>query len=311
MNKRLSVNLCGIPMDNPVMPSSGTFSYGREMAEFYDLDILGSISIKGTTLLPRFGNPTPRIAETPCGVLDSVGLQNPGARHVAEHELPELKEIYHKPVMANISGFSIDDYVKATEIIAPADNVGWLEINISCPNVDAGGMALGSDPVMAGRVTAAVRKVTDKPVIMKLTPNVTDIASLARACEENGADGISLINTIQGMRIDLRTRKPILANTYGGLSGPCVFPVALRMVHQVARAVDIPVVGIGGISKPADVLEMMMAGATAVEVGAANLVNPLACKEIIEGLPAEMDRYGIETLAELTEIAKNEKKAAK
>ncbi|MBQ4101290.1 MAG: dihydroorotate dehydrogenase [Oscillospiraceae bacterium] len=308
MNERLRVTLCGIPMDNPVIPSSGTFGFGLEMKDFYDLDILGSISIKGTTLHPRFGNPTPRIAEVPSGVLNSVGLQNPGAKAVYEEELPELAKFFHKPVIANIGGFSIEEYVETTCILQEAENVGWLEINISCPNVHAGGMALGTDPVMAGKVTEAVKKVAKKPVIMKLTPNVTDIVSLAKACESAGADGISLINTIQGMRINLRTRKPVLANTYGGLTGPCIFPVALRMVHQVARNVDIPVIGIGGISSASDVLEMMMAGATAVQIGAANMVNPMACKEIIEALPAEMDRYGIENIRDLTEIAKEEKR---
>lgn len=296
---RLSVNLCGIELDNPVIPASGTFGFGREFAEFYDINILGTFSFKGTTLHPRFGNPTPRIAETPSGMLNAVGLQNPGVEHVIAHELPEMKAYFHKPVMANISGFSLEEYVEVARRLDGEAQVGWLEVNISCPNVHGGGMSFGTDPACAAQVTKAVKTVTSKPVIIKLSPNVTDIASIARACEDAGADGVSLINTLLGLRMNLRTRKPLLANTTGGLSGPAVFPVALRMVYQVANAVKIPVVGMGGVSSAEDVLEMLMAGAAAVEVGAANLVNPCACKEIIEALPAAMDKYKIETLRDL------------
>ncbi len=296
---RLSVNLCGIELDNPVIPASGTFGFGREFAEFYDINILGTFSFKGTTLHPRFGNPTPRIAETPSGMLNAVGLQNPGVEHVIAHELPEMKAYFHKPVMANISGFSLEEYAEVARRLDGEAQVGWLEVNISCPNVHGGGMSFGTDPVCAARVTAAVKAVTKKPVIIKLSPNVTDIVSIARACEDAGADGVSLINTLLGLRMNLRTRKPLLANTTGGLSGPAVFPVALRMVYQVANAVKIPVVGMGGVSSAEDVLEMLMAGAAAVEVGAANLINPCACKEIIEALPAAMDKYKIETLRDL------------
>ena len=296
---RLSVNLCGIELDNPVIPASGTFGFGREFAEFYDINILGTFSFKGTTLHPRFGNPTPRIAETPSGMLNAVGLQNPGVEHVLTHELPEMKAYFHKPVMANISGFSLEEYVEVARRLDGEAQVGWLEVNISCPNVHGGGMSFGTDPACAAQVTKAVKAVTSKPVIIKLSPNVTDIVSIARACEDAGADGVSLINTLLGLRMNLRTRKPLLANTTGGLSGPAVFPVALRMVYQVANAVKIPVVGMGGVSSAEDVLEMLMAGAAAVEVGAANLVNPCACKEIIEALPAAMDKYKIETLQDL------------
>lgn len=296
---RLSVNLCGIELDNPVIPASGTFGFGREFAEFYDINILGTFSFKGTTLHPRFGNPTPRIAETPSGMLNAVGLQNPGVEHVLTHELPEMKAYFHKPVMANISGFSLEEYVEIARRLDGEAQVGWLEVNISCPNVHGGGMSFGTDPACAAQVTKAVKTVTSKPVIIKLSPNVTDIVSIARACEDAGADGVSLINTLLGLRMNLRTRKPLLANTTGGLSGPAVFPVALRMVYQVANAVKIPVVGMGGVSSAEDVLEMLMAGAAAVEVGAANLVNPCACKEIIEALPAAMDKYKIETLRDL------------
>lgn len=296
---RLSVNLCGIELDNPVIPASGTFGFGREFAEFYDINILGTFSFKGTTLHPRFGNPTPRIAETPSGMLNAVGLQNPGVEHVQTHELPEMKAYFHKPVMANISGFSLEEYVEVARRLDGEAQVGWLEVNISCPNVHGGGMSFGTDPACAAQVTKAVKTVTSKPVIIKLSPNVTDIVSIARACEDAGADGVSLINTLLGLRMNLRTRKPLLANTTGGLSGPAVFPVALRMVYQVANAVKIPVVGMGGVSSAEDVLEMLMAGAVAVEVGAANLVNPCACKEIIEALPAAMDKYKIETLRDL------------
>ena len=296
---RLGVTLCGIELDNPVIPASGTFGYGKEFAELYDINILGTFSFKGTTKDPRLGNPVPRIAEAASSMLNAVGLQNPGVDHVIAHELPEMKAFFHKPVMANVSGFSVDDYVYTCEKLDKEPQVGWLEVNVSCPNVHGGGMSFGTDPKAAAEVTRAVKAVTAKPVILKLSPNVTDIAEIAKACEDAGADGISLINTLLGMRIDLKTRKPILANTTGGLSGPAVFPVALRMVYQVARAVSIPVVGMGGISSAEDVLEMMMAGATAVEVGAANLVDPFACKKIIEELPAAMDKYGIKTLQEL------------
>lgn len=296
---RLSVNLCGIELDNPVIPASGTFGFGREFAEFYDINILGTFSFKGTTLHPRFGNPAPRIAEAPAGMLNAVGLQNPGVEHVIAHELPEMKAYFHKPVMANISGFSLEEYVEVARRLDGEAQVGWLEVNISCPNVHGGGMSFGTDPACAAQVTKAVKTVTSKPVIIKLSPNVTDIVSIARACEDAGADGVSLINTLLGLRMNLRTRKPLLANTTGGLSGPAVFPVALRMVYQVANAVKIPVVGMGGVSSAEDVLEMLMAGAAAVEVGAANLINPCACKEIIEALPAAMDKYKIETLRDL------------
>lgn len=296
---RLSVNLCGIELDNPVIPASGTFGFGYEFAELYDINILGTFSFKGTTREPRFGNPTPRIAECPNGMLNAVGLQNPGVDRVIDTELPRLAQVFHKPVMANVSGFSLEDYAYTCARLDPLPQVGWLEVNISCPNVHGGGMSFGTDCGQAAAVVRAVKAVTTKPVLVKLSPNVTDIVAIAKACEEAGADGISLINTLLGMRIDLKTRKPILANTMGGYSGPGVFPVALRMVYQVAHAVKIPVVGMGGVSSAEDVLEMLMAGATAVEVGAANLVDPWACKGIIEDLPGTMDRYGINTLQEL------------
>ncbi|MBR2696732.1 MAG: dihydroorotate dehydrogenase [Parasporobacterium sp.] len=296
---RLSVDLCGIEIDNPVIPASGTFGFGYEFAEIYDINCLGTFSFKGTTKEPRFGNPTPRIAECASGMLNAVGLQNPGVEKVIAEELPKLKEVFHKPVMANISGFSVDDYVYTSEKLDKEEQVGWLEINISCPNVHGGGMSFGTDPEAAASVMKAVKEVTTKPVIAKLTPNVTDIVSMAKACVDAGADAISLINTMLGMRIDLKTRKPLLANTTGGLSGPAIFPVALRMVYQVAQAVDVPIIGMGGVSSAEDVLEMMMAGATAVQVGAANLVDPMACPKMIEALPEAMDRYGIETLKEL------------
>ena len=299
------VKLCGIELDNPVIPASGTFGFGYEFAELYDVNILGSISLKGTTRDERFGNPTPRIAECPGGMLNSVGLQNPGVDRVISEEIPKLSEVYRKPVMANVSGFSIDDYVYTCEKFNKVGQVGWLEINISCPNVHGGGMAFGTSPEAAAKITEAVKKVSTKPVIIKLSPNVTDIAAIAKACEAAGADGISLINTLLGMRIDLRRRKPILANTVGGYSGPAVFPVALRMVYQVASAVSIPVVGIGGISRAQDVIEMMLAGATAVEVGAANLVDPFACRDIINSLPNAMNKYGINSLSEIIGGAHN------
>ena len=297
--ERMKVDLLGIELSNPVIPASGTFGYGREFAELYDINILGTFSFKGTTLHPRLGNPLPRIAEAPSGMLNAVGLQNPGVDRVISEELPNLAKIFHKPVMANVSGFSVDEYVETCRRLDGCAQVGWLEVNISCPNVHGGGMSFGTDPAMAAAVTRAVKAATTKPVIMKLSPNVTDITAIAKACADAGADGLSLINTLMGMRIDLRTRRPVIANTTGGLSGPAVFPVALRMVYQVARAVDIPVIGMGGVSSAEDVLEMMMAGATAVEVGAANLVDPFACKRIIEALPAAMDRYGVGALREL------------
>ena len=293
------VNLCGVELDNPVIPASGTFGFGQEFHELYDINLLGSFSFKGTTREPRFGNPTPRIAECPSGMLNAVGLQNPGVDHVIAHELPELRKIFHKPVMANISGFSIDEYVEVAEKLDKEDGIGWLEINISCPNVHGGGMSFGTDPKAAGEVTKAVRAVTKHPIIIKLSPNVTDIVSIAKACEDNGADSVSLINTLMGMRLNLRTRKPIITNITGGYSGPAVFPVALRMVYQVSKAVSIPVVGLGGISTAKDVIEMMMAGATAIQVGAANLVDPFACKTIIEDLPKVMEEYKIESLTDI------------
>ena len=293
------VSLCGIELANPVIPASGTFGYGAEFAKLYDIDCLGTFSFKGTTREPRFGNLTPRIAETPGGMLNSVGLQNPGVEHVLEHELPEMREYFHKPVMANVSGFSVDEFAEVCEKLDAVEQVGWLEVNISCPNVHGGGMSFGTDPKMAADVTRAVKAVTAKPVIMKLSPNVTDIAAIAKACEDAGADAVSLINTLMGMRIDLRRRKPLLANTTGGMSGPAIFPLALRMVWQVYEAVKIPVVGLGGISTAEDVIEMMLAGATAVEVGAANLVNPYACRDIVDALPAAMKKYGIKDLNEI------------
>ena len=296
---RLRVTLCGIPLDNPVIPASGTFGFGYEFAELYDINRLGTFSFKGTTREPRFGNPTPRIAECAAGMINAVGLQNPGVERVIAEELPKLRKVFGKPVMANVSGFGVAEYAETCALLDREPQVGWLEVNISCPNVHGGGMSFGTDPKQAAAVTRAVKAVTRKPVILKLSPNVTDIAEMALACEEAGADGISLINTLQGMRIDLKTRKPVLANLMGGVSGPCVFPVALRMVWQVCRAVRIPVIGMGGISSAEDVLEMMMAGATAVEVGAANLRDPLACRRIIEDLPAAMDRYGIRNIREL------------
>ena len=299
---RLTVNLCGTEIDNPVIPASGTFGYGYEFAQWYDIQLLGTFSFKGTTREPRFGNPTPRIAECPAGMINAVGLQNPGVEAVIREELPRLKQVFQKKVMANVSGFSVAEYAETCARLSAEEQVGWLEVNISCPNVHGGGMSFGTDPASAAEVTRAVRRVTDKPVIMKLSPNVTSITDMAKACEDAGADGISLINTLQGMRIDLRTRKPVLANVMGGISGPAVFPVAVRMVWQVCRAVKIPVVGMGGVTTAEDVLEMMMAGAAAVEVGAANLTDPCACKKIIENLPGAMDRYGIGSLDELKKI---------
>lgn len=302
---RLSVNLCGLQIDNPVIPASGTFGYGYEFAEIYDINMLGTFSFKGTTKDPRFGNPTPRIAECTAGMINSVGLQNPGVENVISQELPKMKEVFSKKVMANVSGFSIEDYAYTCQRLDQCDEVGWLEVNISCPNVHGGGMSFGTDPKAAAAVTKAVKAVTKKPVIIKLTPNVTDIVPIAKACEDAGADGISLINTLLGMRIDLKTKKPVVANKMGGFSGPAVFPIALRMVYQVYEAVKAPVVGMGGVSSAADVIEMMLAGATAVEVGAVNLTEPRACKIIIDELPETMDRYGIKNLKDIIGGAHN------
>ena len=296
---KMSVNLCGIELDNPIIPASGTFGFGYEFAELYDINILGTFSFKGTTKEARFGNPTPRIAECTAGMINAVGLQNPGVDKVIGVELPKLAKCFDKKVMANVSGFSVDEYVYTCEKIDKCDQVGWIEVNVSCPNVHGGGMSFGTSPEAAAEVTRAVKAVTTKPIIIKLSPNVTDIVSIAKACEAAGADGISLINTLLGMRIDLRSRKPIIANKMGGFSGAAIFPVAVRMVYQVAHAVDIPVVGMGGVSSAEDVIEMMLAGASAVEVGAANLIDPFACKKIIEDLPAVMNKYGIDSLEEI------------
>lgn len=295
----MHVSLCGLSLDNPIIPASGTFGYGYEYAELYDINCLGTFSFKGTTRQPRFGNPTPRIAECTAGMINAVGLQNPGVDAVISQELPRLRQCFHKPVMANVSGFSLDDYAYTCEKLDWEPNVGWLEVNISCPNVHGGGMSFGTDPVAAAQVTRAVKAVTTKPVIVKLSPNVTDIVSIALACQEAGADGLSLINTLLGMRIDLKRRRPVIANTMGGFSGPAIFPVALRMVYQVAQAVDIPVVGMGGVTCAEDVIEMMLAGATAVEIGAANLQNPFVCRDIINDLPRVMEAYGIENLSDI------------
>jgi dihydroorotate dehydrogenase (NAD+) catalytic subunit len=296
---RLSVNLCGIELDNPVIPASGTFGYGYEFAEYYDINCLGTFSFKGTTKEPHFGNPTPRIAECTNGLINSIGLQNPGVDKVISEELPKLKKFFNKPVMANVSGFAVEDFAFTCEKLDKEEQVGWLEVNVSCPNVHGGGMAFGTNADTAASVVSAVKKVTKKPVIIKLSPNVTDIVTIAKACEAAGADGISLINTLLGMRIDLKTRKPVVANKMGGFSGPAIFPVAVRMVYQVANAVKVPVVGMGGVSSAEDVIEMMLAGATAVEVGAANLVDPLASKKIIEDLPKVMDKYGIDNIKDI------------
>ncbi len=293
------INLLGIELDNPVIPASGTFGFGYEFAEIYDINILGTFSFKGTTAEARFGNPTPRIAECPNGMINAVGLQNPGVDRVISEELPKLKKCFNKPVMANISGFSVEEYVHTCAMLDMCDQVGWLEVNISCPNVHGGGMAFGTSPEGAAEVVRAVKAVTTKPVIVKLSPNVTDIVAIAKAVEAAGADGISLINTLLGMRINLRTKKPVVANKMGGFSGPAIFPVAVRMVYQVAHAVKIPVIGMGGVSSAEDVIEMMLAGATAVQVGAANLVDPLACKKIIEDLPRVMEKYGINNLNDI------------
>ena len=296
---KMSVELCGIPLDNPVIPASGTFGYGYEFAELYDINVLGTFSFKGTTKDPRFGNPTPRIAECTAGMINAVGLQNPGVEKVISEELPRMKQVFHKKVMANVSGFSVEDYAYTCERLDKCEEVGWLEVNVSCPNVHGGGMSFGTSPEAAAEVTKAVKKVTTKPVIIKLSPNVTDIVSIARACEDAGADGISLINTLLGMRIDLKTKKPVIANKMGGFSGSAIFPVAVRMVYQVSSAVSIPVVGMGGVSSAEDVIEMMLAGATAVEIGAANLIDPFASRDIINDLPRVMEKYRINSLSEM------------
>ncbi len=295
----MKVNLCGIELENPIIPASGTFGYGYEFAEFYDINILGTFSFKGTTKEPRFGNPTPRIAECERGLINAVGLQNPGVHKVIDEEIPKLRKCFNKKVMANVSGFSIDEYVYTSSLLDKLEEVGWIEINVSCPNVHGGGMSFGTDVKNVYEVTKAVKKATTKPVILKLSPNVTDIVSIAKACEDGGADGISLINTLLGMRIDLKTKKPIIANKMGGFSGPAIFPVAVRMVYQVSSAVKIPVIGIGGVESAENVIEMMLAGATAVEVGAANLINPYACKDIIEDLPRVMEKYKISSLKDI------------
>ena len=295
----MTTELCGITLDNPVIPASGTFGYGYEFAELYDINVLGTFSFKGTTLQERFGNPTPRIAECASGMLNAVGLQNPGVRKVVAEELPKLKKVFHKPVMANVSGFSVGEYVEVCRLLDEEEQVGWLEVNISCPNVHGGGLSFGTDPCVAAEVPRAVKKVAKKPVIIKLSPNVTDVTEIAKAVEGEGADAVSLINTLVGMRLNLRTRKPILKNVTGGLSGPAVFPIALNMVYKTAKAVSIPVIGMGGVSTAEDVLEMTLAGAAAVEVGAANLVDPFACKKIVEDLPKAMEKYGIKSLNEI------------
>ena len=301
---RLSVSLCGIELDNPVIPASGTFGYGYEFAQFYDINVLGTFSFKGTTKEARFGNPTPRIAECYAGMINAVGLQNPGVEKVINEELPKLKECFNKKVMANVGGFSLEEYAYTAQKLDACEQVGWLEINISCPNVHGGGMSFGTSPEAAAQVVREVKKVTKKPLIIKLSPNVTDIVAIAKACEEAGADAISLINTLLGMRIDLKTKKPVIANKMGGFSGPAIFPVAVRMVYQVANAVKIPVIGMGGVSTAEDVIEMMLAGATAVQVGAANLIDPFACKNIIKDLPKVMDKYNINKLKEIIGGAK-------
>ncbi len=297
--ERLKTTLCGIELDNPIIPASGTFGYGYEFAELYDINMLGTFSFKGTTREARFGNPTPRIAETPAGMINAVGLQNPGVEKVINEELVKMRAVFGKKVMANVSGFSVEDYAYTCKALDACPEVGWLEVNVSCPNVHGGGMSFGTQPEAAAEVTRAVKAVTAKPVIIKLSPNVTDIVSIAKACEEAGADGISLINTLLGMRIDLRAKRPVIQNKMGGFSGPAILPVALRMVYQVSEAVNIPVVGMGGVSSAEDVIEMMLAGACAVEIGAANLTDPYVCRDIIEKLPEVMDRYNIKTLKEI------------
>lgn len=299
----LSVNLCGLELDNPIIPASGTFGYGNEFKDFYDINILGSFAFKGTTKEPRSGNPTPRIAECTNGLINSVGLQNPGIESVIKHELPLLRTFFHKPVIANISGFSIDEFIYCCEKIDKEPQVGLIEVNISCPNVKYGGMSFGTTADSAAQVTQAVKSVTTKPVFIKLSPNVTDIVTIAKACENAGADGICLINTLFGMRIDLNRHQPVIANKMGGFSGPAIFPIALRMVYQVSQACNIPIIGCGGISSAHDVIEMMMAGATAVQIGAMNLKNPYICKEIIEQLPEVMEKFDIENLNDIIGIA--------
>ena len=293
------VTLCGVEMDNPVIPASGTFGFGYEFAEIYDINCLGTFSFKGTTKDARFGNPTPRIAECSSGMINAVGLQNPGVDKVLSEELPKLKKCFHKPVMANVSGFSVEDYAYTVEKLDTENQIGWFEVNVSCPNVHGGGMSFGTSPEAAAEVTRACRKVTNKPLLIKLSPNVTDIVAIAKACEDAGADGISMINTMLGMRIDLKTKKPVIANKMGGFSGPAIKPVALRMVYQVYDAVKIPIVGMGGIATAEDVIEMMLAGATAVQVGAANLIDPYCCKDIIEKLPEVMAKYNITDLSSI------------
>ena len=297
--EQLKVNLAGIEIDNPIIPASGTFGFGYEFAELYDINILGTFSFKGTTLEPRFGNPTPRIAECTAGMINAVGLQNPGVEKVISEELPKMRRVFHKPVMANVSGFSVDEYRETVARLDACPEVGWFEVNVSCPNVHGGGMSFGTSAEAAAEVTRAVRAVTKKPLFIKLSPNVTDIVSIARACEDAGADGISLINTLLGMRIDLARRRPVIANTMGGFSGPAIFPVAVRMVYQVSHAVKVPVIGMGGVATAEDAIEMLMAGATAVEVGAANLTNPYVCRDIIEDLPRVMEKYKITSLRDL------------
>ncbi len=293
------VDLCGITLDNPIIPASGTFGFGYEFAELYDINCLGTFSFKGTTRDARFGNPTPRIAECEAGLINAVGLQNPGVEAVINEELPKLRKCFSKPVMANVSGFSVEDYAYTVEKLSGEEGIGWFEVNVSCPNVHGGGMSFGTSPEAAAEVTRAVRAKTDKPIIIKLSPNVTDIVSIARACEDAGADGISMINTLLGMRIDLKTKKPIIANKMGGFSGPAIKPVALRMVYQVYDAVKIPIVGMGGIASAEDVIEMMLAGATAVQIGAQNLVDPYASRDIINALPGVLEKYGIKDLKEI------------
>ena len=300
------VTLSGLELDNPVIPASGTFGFGYEYAELYDINILGSIALKGTTRQPRFGNPTPRIAEATQGIINSIGLQNPGVEAVIREELPKLKTCFHKKAIANVSGFCTEDYVETAEMFDKEEQIGLLEINISCPNVQNGGMSFGTTPENAYKVTKNVRAVTKKPIYIKLTPNVTDIVPIAKACEEAGADGISMINTSTGMRIDLKTRKPIIANKIGGFSGRAIFPIALKLVYQVYEAVKIPIIGIGGIASAEDVIEMMLAGATAVEVGAENLINPYACRDIIQALPSVMEKYGIQNISDITGGAHDE-----
>ena len=304
MDSRLNISLGDVKLNNPVIPASGTFGFGLDMAKLYDINCLGAISIKGTTAEPRYGNPTPRIAECKSGMLNAVGLQNPGVDKVVRDILPQLRAIYHQPIIANISGFSMDEYVHLAERMSGEEQVEIIEVNISCPNVHNGGMAFGTSPEAAAKVTAAVKAVSSKPVFIKLSPNVTDIAAIAKACEDAGADGLCLINTPLGMRIDIRTRKPVIANTYGGMSGSCIFPLALRMVHQTASVCKVPIIGCGGVSSAEDVVEMMMAGASAVEIGAANLVDPYICRDIVERLPELLTRIGIDKITDIIGVVK-------